>query len=50
AKIGDRWVLLGLTSRPGNGDLTCATAPSIYTSAVAYAPWIAEKTAPGPAA
>ncbi|MBB4688485.1 S1 family peptidase [Amycolatopsis jiangsuensis] len=41
---GDRWVLAGLVSRPGNGSPTCATAPSIATSVVAYQPWIAEKT------
>lgn len=41
---GDQWRLVGVTSRPGNNDPECATAPSIYTSVVAYAPWIAEKT------
>ncbi|WP_370968556.1 trypsin-like serine protease [Amycolatopsis sp. cg9] len=41
---GDHWSLAGVTSRPGNNDPECATAPSIYTSVVAYAPWIAEKT------
>lgn len=41
---GDRWLLAGVTSRPGNNDPVCASAPSIYTSVVAYAPWIAEKT------
>ncbi|MEQ0560308.1 serine protease [Amycolatopsis sp. NEAU-NG30] len=41
---GDHWLLVGVTSRPGNNDPECATAPSIYTSVVAYAPWIAEKT------
>jgi secreted trypsin-like serine protease len=41
---GDHWQLAGVTSRPGNNDPECATAPSIYTSVVAYAPWIAEKT------
>jgi secreted trypsin-like serine protease len=41
---GDHWSLVGVTSRPGNNDPECATAPSIYTSVVAYAPWIAEKT------
>jgi secreted trypsin-like serine protease len=41
---GDHWSLAGVTSRPGNDDPVCATAPSIYTSVVAYAPWIAEKT------
>lgn len=44
ARDGDRWVLAGLVSRPGNGSATCATAPSIATSVVAYEPWIAEKT------
>ncbi|NBH06542.1 trypsin-like serine protease [Amycolatopsis sp. SID8362] len=41
---GDHWSLVGVTSRPGNDNPECATAPSIYTSVVAYAPWIAEKT------
>jgi secreted trypsin-like serine protease len=41
---GDHWLLVGVTSRPGNNDPECATAPSVYTSVVAYAPWIAEKT------
>jgi secreted trypsin-like serine protease len=41
---GDHWLLVGVTSRPGNNDPVCASAPSIYTSVVAYAPWIAEKT------
>ncbi|MFI5591629.1 S1 family peptidase [Amycolatopsis sp. NPDC051758] len=41
---GDHWLLVGVTSRPGNNNPECATAPSIYTSVVAYAPWIAEKT------
>ncbi|NIH78643.1 S1 family peptidase [Amycolatopsis viridis] len=49
-RAGDRWLLLGLTSRSGNNDSTCTTAPSIYTSAVAYTQWIAEQTAPPPAA
>ncbi|MEV4057431.1 serine protease [Amycolatopsis sp. NPDC049688] len=43
-RAGDHWLLVGVTSRPGNNDPECATAPSIYTSVVAYAPWIAEKT------
>ncbi|SEF27101.1 Trypsin [Amycolatopsis pretoriensis] len=43
-RAGDHWLLAGVTSRPGNNDPQCATAPSIYTSVVAYAPWIAEKT------
>ncbi|HWD01244.1 MAG TPA: serine protease [Amycolatopsis sp.] len=44
AREGDHWTLLGVTSRPGNASPTCATAPSIYTSTVAYAPWLASKT------
>lgn len=40
----DHWLLVGVTSRPGNNEPVCASAPSIYTSVVAYAPWIAEKT------
>jgi secreted trypsin-like serine protease len=41
-----RWEVVGVTSRPGNGDPTCATGPSIYTSATAYSDWIAEQTQP----
>ncbi|GAB3566765.1 serine protease [Amycolatopsis endophytica] len=48
ARAGDRWLLLGLTSRSGNDDPACTTAPSIYTSAVAYTRWITEQTAPPP--
>jgi secreted trypsin-like serine protease len=36
--------LIGVTSRSGNGDSTCATGPSIYTNAVAYTDWIAQTT------
>ncbi len=36
--------LIGVTSRSGNGDSTCATGPSIYTNTVAYADWIAQTT------
>jgi secreted trypsin-like serine protease len=45
-QVDNRWLLLGVTSRPGNNSATCATAPSIYTSAVAYAAWITQQTAP----
>lgn len=47
-RAGDRWLLLGLTSRSGNNDTACTPAPSIYTSAVAYTQWITEQTAPPP--
>jgi hypothetical protein len=32
-KTDDKWQLLGITSTPGNGATTCATAASIYPSA-----------------
>ncbi|WP_410660838.1 S1 family peptidase [Amycolatopsis sp. lyj-112] len=46
AKAADKWTLLGTISRPGNADPVCATSPSIATSVVAYAQWIAEKITP----
>jgi secreted trypsin-like serine protease len=39
-----KWDLIGVTSRSGNNDSTCATGPSIYTSAVAYADWVGQNT------
>lgn len=47
-KLDEKWQLLGVTSRPGIADVTCATGPSIYTSAVAYAEWISAKISPAP--
>jgi len=41
---GSSWSLIGVTSRSGNNDSTCATGPSIYTDATAYADWIAQHT------
>lgn len=41
---GSSWQLIGVTSRSGNGDSTCATGPSIYTDATAYGDWIAQHT------
>ena len=41
---GSSWQLIGVTSRSGNGDSTCATGPSIYTDATSYADWIAQHT------
>ncbi|WP_216209500.1 S1 family peptidase [Amycolatopsis aidingensis] len=46
ARVAEHWELVGASSRPGNGDRTCATAPSIYTSVPAYAEWITERIAP----
>ncbi|AXB45772.1 S1 family peptidase [Amycolatopsis albispora] len=37
-----KYELIGVTSRTGNGDPTCATGPSIYTSAPAYSDWISQ--------
>ncbi|MEU6645780.1 serine protease [Saccharomonospora sp. NPDC046836] len=47
--VDGRWRLLGITSRPGNQDTTCATGPTIYTSAVAYTDWINEHVEASPA-
>lgn len=44
-----RWRLVGVLSRPGDNEPTCATGPSVYTSAVAYEPWITEQLNPEPA-
>ncbi|GAA1234749.1 serine protease [Prauserella halophila] len=41
-RTGDRWRLVGVSSRAGNNEPVCGTAPSIYTSAPAYATWIDE--------
>ena len=38
------WSLIGVTSRSGNGDSTCATGPSIYTDATSYLDWIGQTT------
>jgi secreted trypsin-like serine protease len=37
------WQLVGATSRSGNDDQVCATAPAIYTDVTAYADWIAQQ-------
>ncbi|MFI6026018.1 S1 family peptidase [Amycolatopsis magusensis] len=50
AKVDGRWVLLGVTSRPGNDSDVCGTAPSIYTSAIAYSAWITQQVTPPPPA
>ena len=42
SKVAGEWRLVGVTSRPGNSSSTCATSPSIYTSAVAYSSWITQ--------
>jgi secreted trypsin-like serine protease len=35
------WQLIGATSRAGDGQATCAQAPSIYTDVTTYKDWIA---------
>lgn len=42
ARAGERWLLVGVSSRPGTKDEKCGTGPSIYTSTVAYRQWIRE--------
>ncbi|WP_255375283.1 trypsin-like serine protease [Saccharomonospora sp. CUA-673] len=42
---GDRWRLVGMSSRSGNNDPVCGSAPSIYTSAPAHQTWIDETIA-----
>lgn len=44
AQADGKWALIGVTSRSGNNDTRCATSPSIYTSAPAYADWINQNT------
>jgi secreted trypsin-like serine protease len=41
---GSGWSLVGVTSRSGNNDSTCATGPSIYTDATSYVDWIGQTT------
>ncbi|WP_020670447.1 S1 family peptidase [Amycolatopsis nigrescens] len=43
-RLEETWRLVGVTSRPGNKNPTCATSPSIYTSAIAYQPWLDQMT------
>lgn len=47
-RAGERWLLLGLTSRAGGTDPACTSSPSVYTSVVAHAQWIAEQTTAPP--
>ncbi|GAA1196999.1 serine protease [Prauserella alba] len=44
-RAGERWRLVGMSSRAGNNDPVCGSGPSIYTSAPAYTEWIEETTA-----
>ncbi|MBB3663794.1 secreted trypsin-like serine protease [Prauserella sediminis] len=44
-RSGERWRLVGVSSRAGNNDPVCGSGPSIYTSAPAYTGWIEETTA-----
>ncbi|MFC4000334.1 S1 family peptidase [Prauserella oleivorans] len=48
--VDGRWRLTGLSSRSGDDRAVCGAAPSIYTSAVAYAPWINDRVSSSPAA
>lgn len=39
-RVGGRWVLVGATSRAGNGNPVCATGPSIYGDLPSIRSWI----------
>jgi hypothetical protein len=39
-RVSGRWVLVGATSRSGNGDPRCATGPSIYGDLPSIRSWI----------
>jgi secreted trypsin-like serine protease len=43
-QVSGVWQLVGATSRAGNNNPTCATAPSIYVDVTAFASWIAGNT------
>ena len=49
-KVNNAWVLIGVTSRSGNGDSTCGTAPSIYGDLPAIRTWIVQQAGTLPAA
>jgi secreted trypsin-like serine protease len=38
--VGGRWELIGVTSRAGNNNSTCATAPSIYGDLPSIRAWV----------
>jgi secreted trypsin-like serine protease len=48
-RVSGRWVLVGATSRSGNGDPRCATGPSIYGDLPAIRSWIVGYTGTLPA-
>jgi snapalysin len=39
-RINDRWALIGVTSRAGNGNPVCATGPSIYGDLTSIRSWV----------
>jgi secreted trypsin-like serine protease len=48
-RVSGRWVLVGATSRSGNGNPRCATGPSIYGDLPAIRSWIVGYTGTLPA-
>jgi snapalysin len=48
-RVSGRWMLVGATSRSGNGSPTCATGPSIYGDLPAIRTWIVSQTGALPA-
>jgi snapalysin len=48
--ISGRWALIGVTSRAGNNNPTCATAPSIYGDLPSIRSWVNQQVGGLPAA
>ena len=49
-RSGTRWILVGATSRAGNGNPTCATGPSIYGDLPSIRTWVNTQVGGLPAA
>ncbi len=47
--VGGRWVLIGVTSRAGNNNSTCATGPSIYGDLPSIRTWVGQQVGGLPA-
>ncbi|MEU4425961.1 trypsin-like serine protease [Actinoplanes sp. NPDC024001] len=49
-QVSGRWVLIGVTSRAGNNNSTCATGPSIYGDLPSIRTWVNQQVGGLPAA
>ena len=47
--VSGRWVLIGVTSRAGNNNSTCATGPSIYGDLPSIRTWVSQQVGGLPA-